>query len=542
MATSLASRMTERLAAWHCDQWLSLRRLILLLAFLSTMLALLNAFYASYHLQKQTLITNTLETNRVYANKLSNTVSVFIQNTHQQLTFSAGLLVNHLANPAFLAQEASRLRKQISSFDSVLVVDHTGKILATSPQFTRFLYTTLQSSGAQEALQKRRPLVSQPYRADTGRLVIMISVPMINKAGQYLGYVGGTIYLEEQNTLNRILGEHFYRDGSYLYVVDHQGNIIYHQHRKRVGDNVAHNPLVAKLMQGQQGAEPVINTLGQSMLAGFAIVPETGWGIVSQRPMSEALAPLDDLMLSLMIHTLPLLLLSLLSLWWLSRAIARPLSKLAHIAKELDRHEHRHDFQRIGSWYFEARQLKQSLEEGFTAVHRTLRHLKRDAITDPLTGLVNRRGLDVILEDYLQHETDFCVLAVDIDHFKRVNDEFGHQVGDEVLSLLAQVMRSVVREQDIVCRNGGEEFVILLPECPIHTAYEVAERLREKMARMPNPCQRPVTLSLGVAHYPRDGSTITQVFEQADVALYQAKRNGRNQTVIASHLTEKQPA
>ena len=158
--------------------------------------------------------------------------------------------------------------------------------------------------------------------------------------------------------------------------------------------------------------------------------------------------------------------------------------------------------------------------------------LKRDAQIDPLTGLMNRRALESNASGRVGARQQFGVLFVDADHFKRINDRWGHLAGDHVLKAIAEVLRASLRPGDIVARYGGEEFVALVAGAGPESARLVAERLRrsvEELEGTPGLPQR-VTVSVGTAVFdPRaDESSAETVLRQADVALYAAKRTGRN--------------
>jgi len=159
------------------------------------------------------------------------------------------------------------------------------------------------------------------------------------------------------------------------------------------------------------------------------------------------------------------------------------------------------------------------------------------AQTDPLTQLVNRRALTVRLvtemERVRRYNAPLAMLLLDLDHFKLINDTYGHLVGDDVLSAVATVLQRAVRAVDTVARYGGEEFVIILPETGVHGAVTFAERLRDKLAstRFPIAAGQDihVTGSIGVATYPSPQiESVDDLFRAADAALYRAKGRGRN--------------
>lgn len=162
--------------------------------------------------------------------------------------------------------------------------------------------------------------------------------------------------------------------------------------------------------------------------------------------------------------------------------------------------------------------------------------LARAALTDALTGLVNRRGLDEELATRLAAGAGGCVALFDLDHFKRVNDTFGHPAGDEVLRRFAALARASVRDQDLVTRLGGEEFAIVLPDATIDQAKLVCDRLRCAVAEARIRIDThviAVTVSGGVAPY-RAGQSVDDVLRAADIALYCAKDAGRDRLALAA--------
>jgi diguanylate cyclase (GGDEF)-like protein/PAS domain S-box-containing protein len=172
--------------------------------------------------------------------------------------------------------------------------------------------------------------------------------------------------------------------------------------------------------------------------------------------------------------------------------------------------------------------------------------LEQMATRDPLTGLLNRREMSRVLDEELQrarrYQRPMAVLWVDFDHFKDVNDTYGHAAGDSVLRSISRLLLGSVRSVDSIGRFGGEEFVIVLPEMDLEEAQETAERLRRKVAEEPQPLGNgeavPLTISVGVAVYPDHGQTASTLCAAADKAMYLAKDRGRN-CVAMAHLHDQ---
>lgn len=175
-----------------------------------------------------------------------------------------------------------------------------------------------------------------------------------------------------------------------------------------------------------------------------------------------------------------------------------------------------------------------------TTRHELEGQLRRMSETDPLTGVYNRRKLVEQLQErfaeFRRYARPATLIMFDIDHFKRINDRFGHGAGDDVLCCIADICLEQLRDVDLFCRVGGEEFAALLPETDLDAATRVADRLREAVARHSVQCAQgdvSVTVSLGVAGFVATDALPEDVLRRADDALYQAKRAGRDRVIPA---------
>lgn len=186
---------------------------------------------------------------------------------------------------------------------------------------------------------------------------------------------------------------------------------------------------------------------------------------------------------------------------------------------------------------------KRTLE---TKNRHLMKQLEEMAIRDPLTGLYNFRHLQRCLDEEIirskRFAHPFCVLMIDLDHFKRVNDNYGHLFGDHVLKKLSEISCGTFRSADRLFRYGGEEFFIIMPETSREKAVSAAERLMEAVRHHIFECdgqKTKITVSMGGASYPDQSQDKIELIKLADNALYQAKKNGRDRFVLSSETPKE---
>lgn len=303
---------------------------------------------------------------------------------------------------------------------------------------------------------------------------------------------------------------------------------------------------------GQSGevASGFVTVDGKKHLAGIAFLPAIGWFEIT-------LLDLDTLLPSS--HLLPLvwvfiatLLITLLVFHLVIRArIIKPiigleaavlrvregsfaLPQLPKPNNELGRLA-RHFEEMSDSLKHFTRELKQKVEQRTEALNRLAR-------IDPLTGLKNRRGVDEMLDEEIQRakrqNNGFGLLWLDIDNFKHVNDELGHQAGDNILCRVALWLKASVRPYDHPGRWGGDEFVVILSPCDEETLTQIAQRIRHNIEQESLNTDTPVTVSIG-GYFARPGDGVNRILGFADKALYQAKNAGRNQIYITTSSPEQ---
>ncbi len=274
-----------------------------------------------------------------------------------------------------------------------------------------------------------------------------------------------------------------------------------------------------------------------------------GWHIVARQPHDSAYAPARQAMHQVLAGGLAAALVAAVIAWLVARRLSQDLKRLARAANGIDGSGAASDIPQLHSSR-EVHRLSQALRGSIAqlrsaneAMERQVRErtlqlqqanaeLEHQARSDPLTGLLNRRGFDFQLDFAMalarRSGRPLSVLVIDVDHFKRINDQHGHDMGDAVLRTLARAFRMRLRESDVLARMGGEEFLALLPDTTADAAVVIAEQLRELLAATPMAHGEPVTASVGVATLRGTTDTATAMLRRGDEALYEAKGAGRN--------------
>lgn len=519
---------------------ISLTSLLIGLVSLSVLITLTILLVASYQSNKKTLIDTTLTLNYTSAIKMSQTIDSLFKSMRSSLHYSASVLSNmNSMNTDEIYSNLELIRHSSNQFNSIVVVDETGIVRNMSPKSVGTVGQYIRTEEAKTALTLKKPYLSKPYiTTKTKRLIVFMSEPIYDKEGRYRGYIGGTIYLQEKNILSMIFGNNpTDKIGSYFYIVGSNGHVLYHHDKNRLGKNISANQVVRKLMQGQSGHEQMVNLQGKALLAGYVKVPENGWGVIVASPISVVYEQLNDYIKTVLFYTLPPFILLMLIVIGLARGLARPFVTLADFMTKIGKEKvelpkgKRH-------WNREADLLTEAVRYAVADIKKQTEQLTLDAMTDPLTGLTNRRALQAIMHRWIEEQISFSIIIMDIDKFKSINDTFGHQAGDEVLKHFAKIITSCVRPGDVCCRFGGEEFISLISYASIEEAHLVAERIRLMLEKSVNPIGQTITVSQGIAHYSSHSDSAEELIHLADQALYKAKESGRNQTVIAEFAEE----
>jgi diguanylate cyclase (GGDEF)-like protein len=509
---------------------IGLRGLILILVLLAVFATLCNSLIVAYGVQRDALVHSALEANRAYAFKVASSIDEFLFSVHERLLYSSQILGSNFENPEVLREETMRLQAQDSELNAVMIIDTLGKIVQIHPPMPQVAEPNVKSREMMQALTAKRPMVSPAYMASSGNLIVFVSQPILDPTGQLLGIVGGSVYIQQPGVMHTLIGKH-QLDGTFAFVTDDNRRLLYHPDPKKIGETLHSSETVDAALRGENGAREVFNAEGVEMLAGYAQVTNAHWAVVAQQTREGALAPLSKLMRDMIIKIIPAGLIGLLLMLVGAMLITRPLRQLAKNATQLSEPGTTERLHAIKAWYAEAAAIRSAFIAGVQLLQLKIGSLNLAAESDPLTGLANRRAMTAALGALDKSGQQYAALALDIDHFKRVNDTFGHDAGDVALQHIAHLISDHSREGDLACRAGGEEFCLLLADTDLETAREIAERIRSSIALSPITDIGTLTISIGVACREEDAPSSETILKRADERLYLAKNGGRNRVV-----------
>ena len=233
---------------------------------------------------------------------------------------------------------------------------------------------------------------------------------------------------------------------------------------------------------------------------------------------------------------MPMILMNLIVLWGLYGLEYHNEELIVHYPTELSRMTDSVVFLTIIclALYFVMNWMMNEYNRKIGKLKQTREQLSFLSMTDTLSGLYNRRHVMTVLKKEVRQVRELSLIMIDIDHFKRINDTYGHSVGDEVIVGIAQCLRSNLRGTDVIGRIGGEEFLVVFRNNDVDIAMRVAEKLRYLAEQIEwSKIEGPVTISAGV-YMNRAGDSVNDLLEKVDVALYQAKNRGRNRVEVYS--------
>jgi diguanylate cyclase (GGDEF)-like protein len=441
------------------------------------------------------------------------------------------------------------LHERFGDFEKLMVLDLDGNVIATSAgEVTKIPLP----ADWQAALKSDNQIVGDAYwDSKSGRAKLIVAVPAQRADGRLLGAFAAELNLAPVQMLLRS----FAPDSTgAIHLVSIKGGAI--ASSDGVSARMIKNPMPSSTMKKlkERARAPFAYTSfgGRDVIGTLEYVPQVSWAVIAEISGDAAFGQVRRFRDVALLVIAFLLVVVTYSAYRLGRLIARPLDRLTKAASEVAAGDLAVDLPaapgggEVGYLTDVFNHMVYRLREGrleLDRINETLRKKNEElellSTTDSLTGLSNHRSLMKRLDDevarFKKGKHFFSVLVGDVDHFKQYNDAFGHPAGDEVLQMIAEIMRDSTRKVDCCARYGGEEFVIVLPDTAIADALDTAEHIRARVAAKKFN-GRKMTLSIGVASFPEDADDAEAIIAVADEALYQAKREGRDRTVRARRL------
>jgi len=407
---------------------------------------------------------------------------------------------------------------------------------------------------------KRHPVTNTP--------TIFMGQAVLDAKGVIMGVILGELRIEPIEAIRKKVK---FGERGHSAIVDQTGHVLAHPNPQWVSEikDISDWPIVQSMMAGDTGATTFYSPFMKgNMVAGYAAVPDIGWGIMVPQPESEVAAHVNKLMRSHIIWGTVGLILAILLALGLSRWVTGPLNTLAGAGRELMhnglegnlpsvKNNAPVEITQLGTVLRalistlqasknEVQKLNESLQDRVDSATRQLleanERLEEAAQHDYLTALANRRFFEDSLQQTLSRRTGdteyVCIMLIDIDHFKQINDSYGHQAGDAVLNQVARILERGMRSGDLVARYGGDEFVAYM-RCPREIGIQRAQEIHAEIAKGSVAwSDRTIYMTASIGLYCQAMNPevkLSSILRNADDAMYQAKRQGRNQVVDISY-------
>jgi diguanylate cyclase (GGDEF)-like protein len=436
-----------------------------------------------------------------------------------------------------LVEYLNSVRARFADYEELQVVDADAELVASS---VRGASPVRLPEGWERTFKSSRSLVGEPYWDEKAqKMIVILGVPILQGGGRIAGALVARANFGELTQALRVFSA---RSVGHVYLATARGTLIAdsrngsaERRTKDLAPGVADRLLAAGSEVVEHRGIDGIEVLGSAQR-----LSQAAWLAVADMPVAHAYAQATGLRnLAFLVIGVLLVVIAVVA-YWLTALIARPLRRLTSAAAQVSAGDLPVELPAGGGG--EVGYLTQVFNTMVDSLRKYHDELERLSTTDTLTGLSNRRHLMNLLAQEIERakraDRPFSILMLDVDHFKKYNDTHGHQAGDEVLARIGTVLRKSIRPYDCAARYGGEEFLVMLSATALDPATESAERIR-KQVRAEQFEAESVTISIGVAEYPSHGDAAKSVIGEADAALYQAKRAGRDRVVCAVAKSNK---
>ncbi len=549
----------------------SIKTKIIVFALLATIIPSVSMGWLSYLQNRRFLNEKIKQELRVVTSQASRELDLWLKDRlYDVRVFSSSYVVlenlektlrsgsTHIENVVALRRLKDYLgsvREKIVDYQELMLLDLQGKMVATSTDLTTTV--KLPKKWLNRA-QANKHTIGKAYWDETLKAGVVVVTQPIRTAGERL--LGVLVAKINFQTISKILERYAQGEIGELYLITKDGVLL-----------ISSQPISGKFLEKKlsgvttqelfyKEGEPqrYDSYQGEPVVGALKRMSELYWGVVAEKERAKAYAQIVRLRNLTLALVVGLLLFIGLGAYLLSLSMVRPLGQLTKGASKvaagdldvdlpvLSGNEVGYLTEVFNDMVARLRHGREQLDAINDKLRKKNKELHELSITDSLTGLYNRKHLMETLGKEVarseRHEHEFALLIIDIDHFKKYNDTYGHLAGDEVLSRLGSVFSESIRSCDYVARYGGEEFIVILPEIGPKEGVQAAERIRSRVAEESfGSDSEPivVTISVGVASYPKHGEDPEVIIKNADEALYKAKELGRDQVVLVGQKKRK---
>ena len=474
------------------------RRLLILLSLLLSVgffATTLGSYFVSKNVIREAIIGRELPlaASNIYVELQKDLVQpVVISSTMAHDTFLRDWVLKGEHDVGEMNRYLQEVKTRYGAFSSFFVSDRSASYYTGGGVLKKISPTEPRDAWYYRVRDMKEPyeINVDPDLANKDAMTIFINYRVFDFAGQYLGATGIGLTMDDMYSRIKNYQERFQRT---IYFVNAQGQVVLRGHNGTpTPTNLRERPglreLLDRILQDKNGGYQY-EAGGTNYLLNVQYIPELKWYLFVEKDESEALVQVRKTL-------------------YINLAICLAITLVVLMLTNV-------------------------------SLSRYQRRIEEMAATDKLTGMLNRQAFDILMNklmaDRARSPRPVSVLMLDLDHFKRVNDQHGHAVGDRVLRQVAQTLQQTLRKSDIAVRWGGEEFLVVLDNCALEEARQIAEKIRERItqAQLDVGGQPLVlTVSAGVSQLGSD-ELPDQVIRRADGALYQAKNDGRNRVALA---------
>src|SRR3989440_6675070 len=424
--------------------------------------------------------------------------------------------------PGRLVEYLNSVRARFADYEELQLVDENAGLVASSVR--RASRVRLQE-GWEKTFKSSRNLVGEPYWEETAqKMIVILGVPVLQADGRVAGALVARANFAELTQVLRVFSA---RSVGHVYLTTAGGALIADSRNgpadrktRDLGPGVAGQLLAADGQVVEHRGIDGIEVLGSAQR-----LSQASWLAVADMPVADAYRQATRLRDVAFLVIGVLLVVIAVVAYWLTALIARPLRRLTRAAAQVSAGDLPAGLPAGGGG--EVGYLTQVFNTMVESLRKHHDELERLSTTDTLTGLSNRRHLMNLLAQEVERAkrggNPFSILMLDVDHFKKYNDNHGHQAGDEVLARIGTVLRNSIRPYDCAARYGGEEFLVMLSGTSLAPAKETAERIRKQVLAEQFEAEA-VTISIGGAEYPSQGDNAKPVIGRADSPPYEDKR------------------